>query len=941
MYRLENNIEWTPELKDAFKHGITRAKIIYNDTEINEENNLCDLTLDEQRYITNLGFIGSATARKLELNLIDLSGNINLENKEVTLKIGAEYEGETYYINYGNFIVDKAPENDATDGKIRVVAYDYMIKFNKMYESKVIYPCTLLQLLQDVCNQAEVELGQENFANNSFIVEDNQFEGATLREVLQNIAKCAFSWARIGQDNKLYLDFSLSAQNVENITIDEYKYNSFKTANEYYGPINQVTYADSTIEGQEERVKDQASIDEYGIKELVIYDNLFAYTPEKRAQLIQAGRNLLGLKYMPISQLELIGLAYLDCRDKIQIGTLEENVFESRVFNHSIRYTGALSDSIVNEATSDNQEIYKNTANDVFQNQQTKIVVDKAKKQIQSVIEDINKQNSKISQITQTVNELNSKISDIADITISQESINAKVEFKDINESEPITVRIHPISTNISLLYPRTNLYPSPNLFMTTRTIRFINLSEYQITQDKKYTSYKKYYSYNEETYTLLEVGTDYEVNQIITGDVYENEYIDYKLPMNLLWYDENNYDEFLLDYDSETCQITKKVKYNADGTTSLLDEETVYTFEYPKINLKSGDYEVKLLGYKSAYIYVRLMSQNIYTTQFTTKSEMRTSIDQTANSIISTVSQTYETKNNAQTNYSRITQNVNNVSIEVGKKYNTSDFTNAKIVAAINDGTSEAQIKAEKVSLAGKTIDMTSDNININSTNFKVDKNGNVNCSNIKATNGTFTGDLYMSANKKLASTSQGIMSTLFAEGTGPFNGYEFLGYGLSLDGKYQRTSPMVGIYIPNNFTPVYAYLFMEQVQPKFKLNTGTVTGRASSTKIRKGNSGPSFELLGFASEYFMNMNAISGTDITRAAFGANVISPNLGMSISGNIASQLTKGQLNVFSAYITDGSYDNMEATFEGNEQAAIGRITGLVKMSIQVIGYLNPF
>ena len=32
---------------------------------------------------------------------------------------------------------------------------------------------------------------------------------------------------------------------------------------------------------------------------------------------------------------------------------------------------------------------------------------------------------------------------------------------------------------------------------------------------------------------------------------------------------------------------------------------------------------------------------------------------------------------------------------------------------------------------LSGKEIDLTSDNININSTNFKVDKNGNVTCKN------------------------------------------------------------------------------------------------------------------------------------------------------------------------------------------------------------------
>ena len=30
MYKLENNVEWTNDLKDAFKHNINRAKIVYD-----------------------------------------------------------------------------------------------------------------------------------------------------------------------------------------------------------------------------------------------------------------------------------------------------------------------------------------------------------------------------------------------------------------------------------------------------------------------------------------------------------------------------------------------------------------------------------------------------------------------------------------------------------------------------------------------------------------------------------------------------------------------------------------------------------------------------------------------------------------------------------------------------------------------------------------------
>ena len=60
-------------------------------------------------------------------------------------------------------------------------------------------------------------------------------------------------------------------------------------------------------------------------------------------------------------------------------------------------------------------------------------------------------------------------------------------------------------------------------------------------------------------------------------------------------------------------------------------------------------------------------------------------------------------------------------------------------VINEINLDESGASINAEKISLAGKTIQLTSDDIVINSTNFNVDKNGNMSCTNANV-NGTIT---------------------------------------------------------------------------------------------------------------------------------------------------------------------------------------------------------
>lgn len=417
MYKLENNVEWTNDLKDAFKHNITRAKIVYDNTEINYDNGIKELTLEDNVYVPDVGFIGQATSKKLTLILLDNQQTINLENKEFELYIGADYNNQTYYINYGKFIVNEPPENDSTNGTIKIIAYDYMIKFNKIYQDEVTYPIKLKDYLSNICTQAGVQLGSQTFPNQNFWVSDNQFEGKQLREVIKHIAKCAFSWARIGQDNKLYLDFNATGNVTETFGLDDYKQDGFKRANEYYGPINKVTYADSDIQGQEKSVFDESSIALIGTKELVIYDNFFAYTTQKRQDLIQSGNVLFGFNYMPVTQLELTGAIYLDCTDIIQVIDDKNNTITTRVFSHTIKYNGVISDTVSAPALSNNQQTYKNINTPANTNNIIEIIVDRAMKQIKSIISDIGDRSQKTTTITQDIDGINSKVEDIEDLT--------------------------------------------------------------------------------------------------------------------------------------------------------------------------------------------------------------------------------------------------------------------------------------------------------------------------------------------------------------------------------------------------------------------------------------------------------------------------------------------------------------------------------------------
>jgi len=81
-------------------------------------------------------------------------------------------------------------------------------------------------------------------------------------------------------------------------------------------------------------------------------------------------------------------------------------------------------------------------------------------------------------------------------------------------------------------------------------------------------------------------------------------------------------------------------------------------------------------------------------------------------------------------------------INMEVSKKVDDNE-----IISKINMTPEQIQINSGKISLAGKTIQMTSDNIAINSTNFQVDKNGNVTCNNLNASNANVSGTINASA--------------------------------------------------------------------------------------------------------------------------------------------------------------------------------------------------
>ena len=756
-------------------------------------------------------------------------------NTELTVQYGLLVNDEYEYIDLGKFYVTEVERQEDTKSYL-IKCHDLMIRTMKNYDDiEFDYdweePLTVATYLVALASQLGIQWNftAPLFANANRLIRTDLYKGLryTVRDIFDEISQVAGGSLCINKDNQLEMRYPTTSSQY---TIDgNYLKDINVTFKDKFGPINSVVLSRSA-ESDNVYLKDEESIEQNGLCEIKIVDNQIMNLNDRADYLPELFDKLAGLNYF-INDYSSTGIMFLDYLDKYNV-LIDDVLYNCIMLNDEQNITQGLEELVYAEMPEQSETDYDKADKTDQKINQTYLIVDKQNQKIESVITNVNEQNNKISQITQTVDELNSKISDIADITESQESIYAKVQFEKVNQSEPITIRVHPTGVNISYLYPRNNLYPSNNLYMTGRTIRFTNLSEYELTEDVEYTNYRKYYSYDgtTEEYTLLEKGVDYIVGNIISGSVYQNTYIDYELPLNLLYYNQDNYDEFLLDYDSQTCQIRKKVVYNADGTTALSGSETTITLTYPHISLNDGDYIVEVLGYDTAYIFVRLMAQNIYTTQFATKAELNSEIRQTkseidlsvneklesysttqqmnsainvkANQITSQVSETYETKNNANMNYSSLNQRANSIESTVSQKVG-----NNEIISKINQSPESVEINANRVSLTGKTINLTSDNIAINSTNFSVDRNGNMNCTNanvsgnITSNNATITGgNIYLTDGGSIDTASLNIYRQ---DGEGTWETYvmssgtNFYGNSGTILIDTGKLGPQAGIYV------------------------------------------------------------------------------------------------------------------------------------------------
>ena len=168
----------------------------------------------------------------------------------------------------------------------------------------------------------------------------------------------------------------------------------------------------------------------------------------------------------------------------------------------------------------------------------------------------------------------------------------------------------------------------------------------------------------------------------------------------------------------AQETYVIRRLALSKYNVLSVLEEPIKEKIEEVNVVLFEGDNYIYILNETGNYICAQYLTNNDLNNTFATRVEMNAAINIKADEI----------------------------NQEVKKKVNEKDLTGAYLILRINGDTSEAKLNADKIELsandilniiANNTINLTTKNIEIDSNNFKLDRNGNVEAKNATISGG------------------------------------------------------------------------------------------------------------------------------------------------------------------------------------------------------------
>lgn len=672
------------EIKQAYNDSTTQLdKIILN----NNEYIITNVEYYDDTY-ENGNIFGTAIARCLDF---EIENNINLEKQEVEYQTGIKINGITQWISIGNFIIQDVEPNDTTN-IAKVSAMDYMLKTNTPYQSNLKYEngtVRILDVLLEVCNNTGLELATTNFTNKDFIVDSNQFSEGTLnRQVIQAVAQISGTFAKIKNDNKLYLITpirkTLYVKEVHKMLVSElnslpieklsecdnkYSLDSYKELilKRNTHPINLVCLGMSDIEGENTVLRDENSIKKDGENSLIINNNPFAYKQKKREQLITAlFETVKGFSY---TSFEIKGQAkpYLETGDEVAVIDKKGNVSSSFLFRFNYKSPNGLESEMSAPSIIKATVEYQNIPDALEIAKRTEYMVDKQNQKIESLVSQLGDRTEKETSVTQDIDSITSRVHKLEEFTRTITETN-QIHLNETAKGQGyiLEFKIKGNTEYFKYLVPSDNLVPSNTLVPLG--------GHFTLVCDKQSRTSKS----NEAV--EIDVVLDNPLRNV--GDIYDE--------LNII--------------DSKTT-VTRRIGVNNDGSLYVLDKAVTETLQNVKLTTFDSNTYVYIKEYSGLEYTAKYIVKNDYSDKFITKLEADTKIEQKADSIELGVNKKLESYSTTEEINSAIQLKADSITSIVSKKVGDDELC------------SKISQSADKISLIGNRINIISDKFKLTDT--------------------------------------------------------------------------------------------------------------------------------------------------------------------------------------------------------------------------------
>ena len=322
---------------------------------------------------------------------LDIDSNVYIPEKTIlNYQFGVKVNGEYEYLNFGNYIVYKAEKQEDTNS-YKLTCYDKMLYSMIDYEKMdITYPISIRDYIKAICDKLGITFvnASDIFANydkqiqNELYLDENENGlGYTFRDVLDELSQVTASCICINNNDELEIRYI----NDTNDTIDE---EFLKDVNvkfgESFGAVNTIVLSRSA-ESDNVYYPEVLPENPYEFK---ISDNQIMNFNDRSDYLPDIYNKLNGLEFY-INDFSSTGICYYELLDRYNV-KIGDKTYSCVMLNDEINITQGLEENVFTEMPEETKTDYTKADKTDRKVNQTYIIANKQKGQIELVTSEIN-----------------------------------------------------------------------------------------------------------------------------------------------------------------------------------------------------------------------------------------------------------------------------------------------------------------------------------------------------------------------------------------------------------------------------------------------------------------------------------------------------------------------------------------------------------------------